>query len=56
MRIHPLANAVDCVPNFLSHGDPAADGGATINAPFQSVPFGIEAAYVVAGSAMPLAR
>jgi hypothetical protein len=36
MLIQPDAKAVDAAPQRLSHHDPAAEGGAMINAPDQS--------------------
>ncbi len=56
IRIHPEANAVEAGPNRRAHGDPAAEGGATTSAPFQSVPAGAAPAWVVGGRAMPLSR
>jgi hypothetical protein len=56
MRIHPDANEVDAGPKRRIHGDPLADGGATISAPDQSCPRGCDVALDVGGSAIPLAR
>ena len=51
-----VPNAVDVGPNFRAQAEPLAEGGATISAPDQSVPRGIEPTYVVSGRSTPASR